>query len=90
GSIMKMSEAVFSVHNTLNMKYGKSDTELFPIDWEDSRWKNTSEIEGLFTGMVTVALAGGFDTEDSLVLSQADPLPCTIRAIIPRLEKTGR
>lgn len=90
GSIKNMNEASFSVHDTLNMKYGKSDTDLFSIDWDDARWKNTSKIDGLFTGIVTVALDGGFDMEDSLVLSQADPLPCTIRAIVPRLEKTGR
>ncbi len=90
GSIKKIAEVAFSVHNTLNMQYGASDTELFPINWEDARWKNTSEIEGLFTGMVVVETDGGFDIEDDLVLSQADPLPCTIRAIIPRIDKTGR
>ena len=90
GSIKKIGEVVFSVHDTLNMQYGASDTELFPINWEDARWKNTSEIEGLFTGIVVVATDGGFDVEDDLVLSQSDPLPCTIRAIIPRVEKTGR
>ena len=90
GSIKKISEVVFSFHDTLNAKYGSSDTELFDIDWDNVRWKNTSKIEGLFTGDVVVAFDGGFDIEDTLLISQSDPLPCTVRAIIPRVEKTGR
>lgn len=90
GSIKRIAEVALSVHDTLNLKYGASDTELFDIDWEDARWKNTSKIEGLFTGIVIVATDGGFDVEDDLVLSQSDPLPCTVRAIVPRVEKVGR
>jgi hypothetical protein len=90
GSIKKISEIAISFHNTLNAKYGETKADLFGIDWDDPRWKNTSEVEGLFTGLVTVAFDGGFDVEDELVISQSDPLPCTVRAIIPRLEKTGR
>ncbi len=90
GSIKKIPELVFSVHDTLNMQYGDSDNNLFDIDWDDARWKNKSDIEGLFTGVVTVAGDGGFDIEDSLVLSQSDPLPCTVRAIVLRTEVVGR
>ena len=90
GSIKKISEIVFSFHNTLNAKYGSSDTELFDIDWDNARWKNSSEIEGLFTGDITVAFDGGFDVDDTLIISQSDPLPATVRAIIPRVQKTGR
>jgi hypothetical protein len=90
GSIKKISEIVLSFHDTLNAQYGASETSLFDIDWTNVRWKNSSEIEGLFTGNVTVAFDGGFDVEDTLLISQSDPLPCTVRAIIPRMEKTGR
>ena len=90
GSIKKISEIGLSFHNTLNAKYGASETELFDIDWDNERWKNTSEIEGLFTGDVFVAFDGGFDVDDTLIISQDDPLPCTLRAIVPRIEKTGR
>ncbi len=90
GSIKKISEIVFSFHNTLNAQYGSTDKTLMPITWLDPRWVNTSDIEGLFTGDVTIAFDGGFSTEDTIILSQSDPLPCTIRAIIPRVEKTGR
>ena len=90
GSIKKISEVVFNWHNTMNAKYGASVDKLFDIDYDNVRWKNTSEIEGLFTGMTTMPFDGGYDTEDSLVISQSDPLPCTVRAIIPRSDKTGR
>jgi len=90
GSIKKISEIVFSFHNTLNAKYGSSDTDLFDIDWTDPRWKNSSLVGGLFTGDITVAFDGGFDIDDTLIISQSDPLPCVVRAIIPRLEVTGR
>ena len=90
GSIKNIPEIAISFHNTLNAKYGVSKDALFNIDWDDPKWKNTSEVEGLFTGLVTVAFDGGFDVEDELVISQSDPLPCTVRAIIPRVEKTGR
>ena len=90
GSIKKIAEVSFNFHNTLNAKYGASETSLEDFDWDDPRWKNASEIEGLFSGIITVALDGGFDVEDTLVISQADPLPCIVRAIIPRMEVTGR
>jgi len=90
GSIKKISEIVFSFHDTLNAQYGTSESNLKDIDWTDPKLKNTSKIEGLFTGDITVALDGGFDTDDIFIISQSDPLPCTVRAIIPRVEKTGR
>ena len=90
GSIKKIFEVTFNFHNTLNAKYGASEDALFDFNWDDPKWKNSSEVEGLFSGLITVAHTGGFDVEDSLVISQADPLPCIVRAIIPRMEKTGR
>ncbi len=90
GSIKKISELVLSFHDTLNAQHGTSETTLLSIDWDDVRWKNTSKIEGLFTGSVTVGFDGGFDVEDTILISQSDPLPCTLRAIVPRMEVTGR
>ncbi len=90
GSIKKISEIVVSFHDTLNAKYGYSDDNLFDFDWTNVRWVNTSKIEGLFSGDITAAFDGGFNTDDTMIISQSDPLPATIRAIIPRVEKTGR
>ena len=90
GSIKRTHELVVSFLDTVGAKYGASDTTLFDIDFDEAGLKNTSEIEGLFTGDVKVHSDSGFDIEDSIVISQSDPLPATVRAIIVRTEKTGR
>lgn len=90
GSIKRISEMVISFKDTVGAKYGKDDTNLFSIDFDEVSLKNTSDVEGLFTGDVTVHFDGGFDIDDSMVISQSDPLPCTVRAIVPRVQKTGR
>ena len=90
GSIKKIPEMVISFKDTVGAKYGKDDTSLFAIDFDKVGLKNTSDIEGLFTGDVTVHFDGGFDIDDSMVISQSDPLPCVVRAIIPRVQKAGR
>ena len=90
GSIKKISEMVISFKDTVGAKYGRNDENLFDIDFDAVGLKNTSKVEGLFTGDVTVNFDGGFDIEDSMVITQSDPLPCVVRAIIPRVQKTGR
>ncbi len=90
GSIKKISEMVISFKDTVGAKYGKDDANLFGIDFDRVGLKNVSKIEGLFTGDVTVPFDGGFDIDDSMVISQSDPLPCVVRAIVPRVQKTGR
>ena len=75
--------------DTMNAKYGTSDSELFDIDWTASDWKNNSDITGLFTGDVVVSVDGGFTLDNNLIISGNDPLPCTVRAIVPRLDITG-
>ena len=81
---------IISLQDEVGPKYGKDDTHLFDIDFDRTCLKNTSKVEWLFTGDVTVPFDGGFDIDDSMVISQSDPLPCVVRAIIPRVQKTGR
>lgn len=90
GSTSRTSEVVISFLDTAGAKYGRSDTELFDINFDEVGLKNTSKIEGLFTGDIRVHNPGGFDTEDSIVIQQSDPLPCTVRAVIMRTEVTSR
>jgi hypothetical protein len=90
GSIKTIPEMVISFMDTVGAKYGKNDTSLFDIDFDRVGLKNTSKVEGLFTGDVTVSFDGGFDIDDSMVITQSEPLPCIVRAIVPRVEKTGR
>jgi hypothetical protein len=89
-SIVKVAEMGISFLNTMNAKYGTSDDKLFDINWTDARWKNNSEIAGLFTGDVVVSVDGGFSLDNNLIISGSDPLPCTIRCLVPRIERTGR
>lgn len=90
GSIKQTTELVVSFHDTMGAKYGSSETELFDFDFTKTELNNTSKIEGLFTGDVREHFDGGFDIDDILVISQSDPLPCTVRAIVSRLKVTGR
>lgn len=82
GSIGKIAEIVVSFLDTLNAKYGSDDDDLKDIDWPSST--------ALYTGDRVLAFDGGFDTEDTIIISGSEPLPCTVRAIIARKEKTGR
>jgi hypothetical protein len=81
GSIKKIAEAVISFLNTLKAKYGADTDSLKDIDEFGST---------LYTGDVIANLDSGFESEDSILISGNDPMPCTVRSIIPRVEKTGR
>lgn len=84
GSIKKITEVAFNFLNTLGVEYGADEDTLYPI--ADNAWSATALNSGLFT----ITLDGGFSMEDSIWLAGSDPLPCIIRAIIPRVDKTGR
>jgi hypothetical protein len=88
GSIKKFAEVVVSFENTLNARYSDG------IDTYDWDWRETSAEYSTPPDLVTgdkVAVAdGGFDVEDSFQIEGNDPTPCTVRAIVPRVEVTGR
>lgn len=80
GSIKKIGELVFSFYKSQGVKYGNgTDTRDIPLEGTD-----------LFTGDVTVPAFDGFSTEDNIFISGSGPGPCTLRAIIPRMDVTGR
>ena len=84
GSIGRFAEVVISFFKTLGAKYGKDTDSLHTI----SELPTTGS--ELYTGDVVVTTDGGFGVEDDFVISGDDPLPCVVRAIIPRKAKTGR
>jgi photosystem II stability/assembly factor-like uncharacterized protein len=90
GSLVRVPEMAISFLNTMNAKYGVNDDSLYSIKWDDSKWENKTEIDDLFTGIVTVSVDGGFSIENNLIISGSDPMPCTVRALVPRLNITGR
>jgi hypothetical protein len=60
---------------------------LFRIDWRTTEAYGTPP--ELYTGDKILQPEGGFSPEDSLIVTGNDPLPCTVRALIPRIEITG-
>lgn len=89
-SIVKVSEMGISLLDSAGVKYGTSDSALYDIDLDDARWVNLSEITGLFSGTVAVAIDGGFSLEAPLIISSSSPLPVCVRALIPRMDVCGR
>ena len=84
GSIKRFAEVVVSFFKTRGAQYGRDTDNLhtitdLPIDGSDT-----------FTGDTVVSADGGFGVEDDFVLSGTDPTPVVLRAIVPRVKKTGR
>jgi len=90
GSLVKVAEMGISFLNTMDAKYGVDDDTLYDIDWTNAQWENNTEITGLFAGDVVVSVDGGFTLDNNLIISGSSPLPCTVRALIPRMDVTGR
>jgi hypothetical protein len=88
GTIKKISEVTLSFYKTLNAMYGDGVNQ-YPIDWRtDENYDSPPE---LFTGdKPGLTFTGGFTTETPLVISGTDPFPCILRAIIPKIDQTGR
>jgi len=89
-SIASAKEMGISFLDTAGATYGASLDNMFTIDFDDPQWVNASKIEGLFTGTVNVSVDGGFSLEQPLIISSDSPLPLTVRAIIPKMDVTGR
>lgn len=89
-SIVSAKEMGVSLLNSAGVKYGVSDDDLFDIDLDYVSLVNLSEIDGLFTGTVVVSVDSGFSLENPLIISSDSPLPLTVRALIPKLDVTGR
>lgn len=96
GTIKKIPELVLSILNSTNVRYGDLSTNMYSVNLDEASLVNNGEITGLFTGDVTVSQDGGFSIEDSILISSdqtssvTDPTPLTVRAIVARLDETGR
>lgn len=88
GSYKKIAELVVSLLDSSGVQYGPSMDELLPIPLRTTEpYDSPPE---LYTGDVVLSLDGGFDPETPIYFTGQDPLPCTIRAIVARVEQTGR
>lgn len=81
GSIKKTAEIVVSFYNSLDVNYGSSMSDLHAV---------TGLGTALYTGDVVLPFDGGFTLDDDIYISGDGPFPCVVRAIIPRVDKTGR
>lgn len=88
GSVKKITEAVISFYKTLNARYGDG-TDTYDIDWRETSAEYTTPPD-LVTGDKVVVADGGFSVEDPFQIEGSDPMPCSVRAIIPRIDQTGR
>lgn len=89
-SIVSAHEMGISLLDSAGVKVGVSDTDLYDIDLDNVRWTNLSSITDLFTGTVMTTVDGGYSIERPLIISSSAPLPCTVRALIPKMEMAGR
>ena len=88
GSIKKFAEVAISFYKTLNAKFGDGTT-TFTVPWRESS-DDYGDPPALFTGDKQVQADGGFNVEDPFEITGSDPVPCSVRAIVPRVEKVGR
>ena len=87
GSIGRFAEAVISFLNTLNAKFGDGTT-THKIPWREFS-DDYGDPPALFTGDKVVNISG-FSVEDPFQIEGDDPMPCSVRAIIPRKAIPGR
>jgi len=73
-----------SFHNTDEVTYGVDDDDMKEINFD--RWKNKSDIDGLFSGSVAVSVPDGFSVNLPLQIITDSPLPCIVRAMIPKVD----
>lgn len=88
GSLKTFAEMVLSFYQSGGVQYGTSTSALRTIDFR------TTEAYGsppaLYTGDKVVVHDGGWNTKDTIIITGDDPLPCTLRAIVPRIPEVGR
>lgn len=95
GTIARIGEIAINFLKTLGVSFGSPESsaydettyELYDIDFAKEQLATKA---ALHTGTVRVASNSGFDYEDSIILTNAGPYPCTIRSMIPVKDETGR
>lgn len=83
GSTAKIHKIIASFLNTFGtVQAGDSLDTLKDIIFDSITELNTGDVE--------IPFDGGYNTDDIILISTNSPFPCTIRALIPRKEKTGQ
>jgi len=90
GKTTRINEIVALFLDTGAAQYGASEDDMYDIDFTDERWVNNSEITGLFSGEVVLSMPGGFTSQNSIIIKTESPMPCTLAALVAKLDVTGR
>jgi hypothetical protein len=90
GSTKRISEAVVSVYKSFGTQYDNNETTYDLIVANNTEDPANFTANTLYTGDLVAHVDGGFNVENPFELTAADPYPCIVRAIIPRVEVTGR
>lgn len=88
-SIVGCHRMGMSLLNSAGMKYGTDTGELYEVNIDDVSLKNKSDKDGLFTGVVDVSVDGGYNLDNNIRIVTDAPLPCVVRALIPKMNVTG-
>jgi hypothetical protein len=88
GSLKSFKEVVLSFYESGGVEYGVDTDNLFNIDFREEEAYGSPP--DLYTGDKVVVHEGGFDAEDSIIVTGNGPLPCVLRAMIPRIKSVGR
>jgi hypothetical protein len=87
-AIKRIGEVLVSFWKSGNVEYGVDTDNLFKLKWRTEEDYDSSP--SLYTGDKKLNPEGGFDAQDSFILTGDDPLNCTVRSIVPRVSITGR
>jgi hypothetical protein len=85
GRLKIIGKVTISFYKTLNAKYSDG-TNVRNIDFRTTEPYTTPPV--LFTGDKKVVADAGFSVEDPFQIEGSDPLPCSVRAIVYKLEVT--
>ena len=88
-SIVGVHKMGISLLNSDGVQYGTDTGTLYDINIDEVGLENTSEKEGLFTGVVDVSVEGGYDLDNNIRIVTDSPLPCVVRALLPDYTQTG-
>jgi hypothetical protein len=81
--------SIVNIHKIIASLYKAGGTVKFGDSMDDLKDMGLTSGE-LKTGDVELSFDGGYSTENNLIISGNDPLPCTVRSIIAFAEKTGQ
>jgi len=87
-AIKHIGEVIVSFYKSGMVEFGTDTDHLIPIAWRTTEALGTPP--ALFTGDKVLNPEGGFDADDSFILTGGAPVNATVRAIIPRVTVTGR